>query len=662
MRDFVDKHAPDLFLIQETHLRPEDSFKIPNYRCYRNDRTHPAPGRDGTAVLIKNCIPHYHVPTPPQFTGVEATLLMLTPKDHEPILIGSTYIPPINDYFRNLGAALDTIFNITNMTILVGDFNAKHTSWGCPVNDARGNRLYRYVVNSGIDVIAPPTPTRFGTASATIIDYALMKNLNWPCTIDSISELSSDHNPIKLNFPRTPSFEIPLPNFTLTGNSSQIILQTMITCTFHRPTQPQRLSPKSMISLGELKQLFRERNRARKLWQFTRFPLHKTELNRIQNKIKRKVGLYRQQLWEEHLTSLDAEDGSLWGTARAFRKKATPISALNGPNGVALSDTNKTDLIAKSLESQFQLNNIQNPQKDHIISNIVEAYITDHTNNTDPIPPALPSEVINYIKKIKVKKSPGRDGVTNKMIKNLPLLTVFKITNIINNMFKLRYFPNAWKTAVVIPILKPGKNPKLAESHRPISLLPILSKLAEKIISARLNDYLENENILVPEQHGFRPRLSTTHQLLRVVEYIKDGIDRHQYTAAVFLDIQKAFDRVWHTGLLFKLIMYKIPPPLILLKSYISDRSFTVKINRTFPQVRPAKAGVAQGSILGPVLFNLYVNDILKTTNTMICMYADDTAILSRHYNPNTLTQNINEHLAHLEIWFSVWKIALNTT
>ncbi|GFY19421.1 probable RNA-directed DNA polymerase from transposon X-element [Trichonephila clavipes] len=371
----------------------------------------------------------------------------------------------------------------------------------------------------------------------------------------------------------------------------------------------------------------------------------------------------QQQVWEEHLTSLDAEDGSLWGTARAFRKKASPISALNGPNGIALSDSNKTDLIAQSLESQFQLNNIHNPQKDQIITNIVDAYITDHTNNTDPIPPALPSEVISYIKKIKVKKSLGRDGITNKMIKKLPLLTVFKITNIINNMFKLRYFPNAWKTAVVIPLLKPGKNPKLAESHRPISLLPILSKLAEKIISTRLNDYLENENILVPEQHRFRPRLSTTHQLLRVVEYIKDGIDGNQYTAAVFLDIQKAFDRVWHTGLLFKLITYKIPPPLILLlKSYISDRSFTVKINRTFSQVRSAKASIAQGSILGPVLFNLYINDIIKSTNTMICMYADDTAILSRHYNPNTQTQNINEHLAHFEIWFSVWKIALNTT
>ncbi|GFW42293.1 RNA-directed DNA polymerase from mobile element jockey [Trichonephila clavipes] len=557
MRDFVDKHAPDLFLIQETHLRPEDSFKIPNYRCYRNDRTHPAPGRGGTAVLIKNCIPHYHVPTPPQFTGVEATLLMLTPKDHEPIFIGSTYIPPINDYFRNLGAALDTIFNITNMTILVGDFNAKHTSWGCPVNDARGNRLYRYVVNSGIDANSTPE---------------IESQVN-----DLTSEILTAH-----------------------GNASKPMI--------HR--EPPFVQ-------GELKQLFRERNRARKLWQFTRFPLHKTELNRIQNKIKRKVGLYRQQLWEEHLTSLDAEDGSLWGTARAFRKKATPISALNGPNGVALSDTNKTDLIAKSLESQFQLNNIQNPQK--IISFPI---LSKHTL--------------------------------------LIILTI--ILTLSRLLFLRKYFPNAWKTAVVIPILKPGKIPNLRNPIDRYLYYRFLANWQRKLLLPDLMITWKTK-ILVPEQHGFRPRLSTTHQLLRVVEYIKDGIDRHQYTAAVFLDIQKAFDRVWHTGLLFKLIMYKIPPPLILLlKSYISDRSFTVKINRTFSQVRPAKAGVAQGSILGPVLFNLYVNDILKTTNTMICMYADDTAILSRHYNPNTLTQNINEHLAHLEIWFSVWKIALNTT
>ncbi|GFX47004.1 RNA-directed DNA polymerase from mobile element jockey [Trichonephila clavipes] len=136
----------------------------------------------------------------------------------------------------------------------------------------------------------------------------------------------------------------------------------------------------------------------------------------------------------------------------------------------------------------------------------------------------------------------------------------------------------SWKTAVVIPILKPDKNSALAESYRPISLLPVLSKLAEKVILARLNDHLERENILIPEQHGFRPRLSTSHQLLRVVEFIKEGNNKDECTAAVFLDIQKAFDR------------------------------------------------------------------------------ADDTAILSRHRNLDTLVENINEHLAHL------WKIALNSS
>ncbi|GFX24679.1 hypothetical protein TNCV_3344591 [Trichonephila clavipes] len=128
-----------------------------------------------------------------------------------------------------------------------------------------------------------------------------------------------------------------------------------------RPTLPQRLSPKSENSL-------RDSQRSRE----------SIEANDPFEPPYVQVGKYRQQVWEDHLTSLDAEDGSLWGTARAFRKKASPISALNGPNGIALSDSNKTDLIAQSLESQFQLNNIQNPQKDQIISSIVDAYINDH--------------------------------------------------------------------------------------------------------------------------------------------------------------------------------------------------------------------------------------------------------------------------------------------
>ncbi|GFW96309.1 RNA-directed DNA polymerase from mobile element jockey [Trichonephila clavipes] len=616
MRDFIDKHAPDLLLLQETHLRPEHSFSIPNYICYRNDRPNSAYGWGGTAILIKRNISHFHVPTPPLRTGVEATLVALTPNDQEPFMVASIYIPP-NPNYRNLSADLDTLFKIFNTAIVAGDYNAKHTSWGCGSSDPR----------------------------------------------DSLAELSSDHNPIRFYFPRTPKFEIPPPQLNTTwsiftkiltnpenfdlpvANSTQEIddqvsnLTTEILNAHASASRPFYQTERPYVQ-GELKGLIKERNKARKTWQQTRHPQHKTELNRLQNIIKRKIYHYRQQAWEDNLLTLNAEDNSLWGIAKAFRKKASPISALNGPTGIALSDTNKTEVIAQSLESQFKLNDIHNPHKNEVITSVVDAYLDSNTNNNDLIPPTLPSEIIQIIKKIKIKKCPGRDGITNKMIKKLTKLTIFKITNIVNNMLTLRYFPKSWKTAVVVPILKPGKNSALAESYRPISLLPVLSKLAEKIILARLNDYLEREKILIPEQHGFRPRLSTSHQLLRVVEFIKEGNNNDESTAAVFLDIQKAFDRVWHTGLLFKLITYKIPPPLIfLINSYISDRSFSVKINRTYSQLKKIRAGVAQGSILAPTLFNLYVNDIIKNTNTQLCLYADDTAILSRHRNLNNLVK-----------------------
>ncbi|GFT52230.1 probable RNA-directed DNA polymerase from transposon X-element [Trichonephila clavipes] len=515
MRDFIDKHAPDLLLLQETHLRPKHSFSIPNYICYRNDRPNSAHGWGGTAILINRNISHFHVPTPPLRTGVEATLVALTPNDQEPFMVASIYIPP-NPTYRNLSADLDTLFKIFNTAIVAGDYNAKHTSWGCGSSDPRGNYLLRYITNNNLDLIAPPTPTRYGYRSASTIDYALIKNLNWPCTADSLAELSSDHNPIRFYFPRTPKFEIPPPQLNTTwsiftkiltnpenfdlpvANSTQEIddqvtnLTTEILNAHASASRPFYQTERPYVK-GELKGLIKERNKARKTWQQTRHPQHKTELNRLQNIIKRKIYHYRQQAWEDNLLTLNAEDNSLWGIAKAFRKKASPISALNGPTGIALSDTNKTEVIAQSLESQFQLNDIHNPHKDEVITSVVDAYLDSNTNNNDLIPFTLPSEIIQIIKMIKIKKCPGRDGITNKMIKKLPKLTIFKITNIVNNMLTLRYFPKSWKTAVVVPILKPGKNSALAESYRPISLLPVLSKLAEKIILARLNDYLERE-------------------------------------------------------------------------------------------------------------------------------------------------------------------------
>ncbi|GFU50316.1 uncharacterized protein TNCV_301491 [Trichonephila clavipes] len=280
---------------------------------------------------------------------------------------------------------------------------------------------------------APPTPTRYGIDSASTLDYTLIKNLNWPCTADSLAKLSSDHNPIRFYFPRTPKFEIPPPQLNTTwsiftkilanpdnfdlpkANSTQEIdsqvsnLNTEILNAHTSASRPFYHSEQPYVQ-GELKELIKDRNKGRKTWKQTRHPQHKTELNILQNIIKRKIYHYRQHAWEDNLSTLNAVDNSLWGIAKAFRKKTSPISTLNGPTGIALSDTNKTEVIAHSLESQFRLNDIHIPHKDEVITSVVDAYLDSNINNTDTIPPTHPSEIIQIIKKIKIKNIRGKMG------------------------------------------------------------------------------------------------------------------------------------------------------------------------------------------------------------------------------------------------------------
>ncbi|GFT71472.1 RNA-directed DNA polymerase from mobile element jockey [Trichonephila clavipes] len=554
--------------------------------------------------------------------------------------------------------------------------------WGCISNNQRGLLLKNFTDDTDTDLLAPPTPTRFGYNSASTIDFALTRHFHWRTSINSVSELSSDHNPIILNFKTSIKFDFPTRTVTtdwnlldtpsklpLHSNQSQHTREDIEKLTaditsnilhaYDLSSKPIQNKNKTFID-SDLKSLFKQRNRARKTWQFTRDPNDKTILNRLQNKIHRKVNALSQKQWEDKLTSLDPEDGSLWNMAKGFRKKRSPISALTGPTGIAYTDAQKAETLANALEDQFQLNNIQNPDTDTQHMRLVDRFFINDNNFDDTPISTKPSELLQYIKKLKIKKAPGNDKITNKMVLNFPISIIFQLTNLINKILYTGHFPQAWKTATVIPILKPGKDPTLATSHRPISLLPVLSKLAERIILNRLNDHLQKNDILIPQQHGFRANLSTSHQLLRVVEYVKTGFAENKSTGAVFLDIQKAFDRVWHYGLLYKLIRTNTPYLIKIIKSFLENRNFSVLVNHSYSPLKNISAGVPQGALLSPTLFNIYVNDIPRTSFSTICLYADDTAVLVQNANLQILAHQLHKHLARLEHWLSTWKIALN--
>ena len=169
-------------------------------------------------------------------------------------------------------------------------------------------------------------------------------------------------------------------------------------------------------------------------------------------------------------------------------------------------------------------------------------------------------ELRKAIKKLKKKKSPGPDNITNEMIQHLGNTALQKLLDIFNLSWNSGQVPQCWKEAIMIPVLKKGKNKSKAISYRPISLTSCLCKTMERIVNLRLQLYLETESILVPEQAGFRQYKSTEDQTTHLTQVIEDAFQAKKVTLAVFIDLQKAFDKVWKDGLLVKLLRSGIVP------------------------------------------------------------------------------------------------------
>lgn len=216
------------------------------------------------------------------------------------------------------------------------------------------------------------------------------------------------------------------------------------------------------------------------------------------------------------------------------------------------------------------------------------------------------------------------------------------------------------KLAEIIMVLKPGKPPNEVSSYRPISLLSTISKLLERIILHRIETDIPNDQWIPSHQFGFRQGHSTVEQTHRITRVINQAFEDKQYCTSVFLDVSQAFDKVWHAGLLYKI---KTTFPLkyfSILKSYLTDREFRTKIGEETSQNYPIKAGVPQGSVLGPILYLLYTSDLPTTNNTTTGTFADDTTIMACHEDPTTATKLVQEHLNMVESWASKWKIKMN--
>ncbi|MEO2220738.1 MAG: reverse transcriptase family protein, partial [Nitrosopumilus sp.] len=243
----------------------------------------------------------------------------------------------------------------------------------------------------------------------------------------------------------------------------------------------------------------------------------------------------------------------------------------------------------------------------------------------------------------------------------IPDLIIIPLAHIINMSFTTGKFPDLLKIVKVIPIHKGGSSQDV-NNYRPISLLSIFDKIIEKLMHKRLYHYLEEHNILYQNQFGFRSNNSTVYALAQITEMIKESIDSGKYGCGIFIDLKKAFDTVNHDILLLKLEHYGIREELLeWFKSYLSGRRQFVSFNGQSSQLMDINYGVPQGSVLGPLLFLMYVNDLPNVSNILnFYLFADDTNIYYESKSLLALEKTINKELAKLYLWLNVNRLALN--
>ena len=438
----------------------------------------------------------------------------------------------------------------------------------------------------------------------------------------------------------------------------------------HMPTRQKRVKSKHTPWMtSDILEVIKERDRLKA-------KAHKAKIN-LSNEndksTKKNKRTYYDTLWNEYRVMRNTVTSKIRKARRNFYNNKLSAAENNNQIWKILNDVMPKRASSQSVPSSSNNTSQANEFNDYFANvgselaskipqvpsiNISDENAAQSTFNFDYV---TEDEVSKALMRMKNKKSVGIDGISMHILKMSTPVIIPSLTYLFNKSLAEGIFPSQWKRSKLIPLFKSGEKSNPA-NYRPIAILPCISKVLEKIVQKQLAQYLKVNGLLSAAQSGFRDKHSTSTALLKVTDDWLLAIDEGLYTGAIFIDLKRAFDTVDPFIMLKKLKQMGLSQACLnWFESYLTNRKVGTFLNSSLSDFSDIHHGVPQGSILGPVLFVIYINDIVQQVKDCnIHLYADDTVLYFSHKDPSHIENVLNNNLKQVYDWMCVNKLSLN--
>ena len=668
----IKEHNPSCLCLQELKL-PNTQYNVGSlYKSYLklpNDNEIP---KGGTLIAVKTTIPHQPILLNSNLQAVAVSFTSGKLKS-----LCSVYLPPNEQITEDqMGELID---QLPMPTLLVGDLNAHNPLWYDSGIDRRGETIQRLMDAKNLITLNEDHPTyyRLYDQVTSNIDLSLVTDscavdFNW-CILDDLH--GSDHYPILISAhqPSPPEYterhnlnkadwnkyrehakttkrvtEMPDINQvyehlkdTILTASSQAISKTRVN-KMQRPCLPWWTSQCKM-----------ERRKVRSAFKSMKRNPNPTTVMIYRRRLAKKVRTYRQakeKSWSAYISTLTAKTPSskIWQKIRKLSGKYTPRPY------PSLKQDQTTITSHKEVANIFvdHYARISTAKEKHRIPQNVQP--DGNSNDMEINQNFSMRELEEALRQLEEGKSPGEDQIHNAMLKQLPPITKQYLLDFFNRLWTEGSFPQDWKTSIILPILKSGKEQSNPKNYRPISLTSNICKLIEKMVNHRLIWFLEKTQKLSPQQFGFRPGRCTIDPIASLTTDILNGFKEKKTTTAVFFDFEKAFDTISRGTVISNLKDVGVKGEILkFIHNYLKDRSIKVKIGDTLSDKHTTTAGVPQGGVLSATLFLVAINTILDTLHCGVrgSLYADDLVIYHTSRRIRTSSRLLQNTIQRLENW-----------